>query len=69
MKNKNIVLFSNECSKCRILEHKLNEKKIVFTKESNLDEIIKQGFRSIPVLKVNDKYLDFLKAVENIKTL
>lgn len=59
-----ITLFSTGCPKCRVLEQKLNNKNIEYTKDSNMDEIINQGFMSAPVLKVDDIYLDFTSAVK-----
>jgi hypothetical protein len=59
-----VTLFSTGCPKCRVLEQKLNNKQIEYSKDSNMDEIINQGFMSAPVLKVNDVYLDFTSAVK-----
>jgi len=59
-----VTLFSTNCPKCRVLEQKLNQKNIDFDKDSNMDEVINQGFMSAPVLKINDIYLDFTSAVK-----
>lgn len=59
-----ITLFSTGCPKCRVLEQKLNNKNIEYAKDSNMDEVVNQGFMSAPVLKVNDVYLDFTNAVK-----
>lgn len=59
-----VTLFSTNCPKCRVLEQKLNQKNIDFDKDSNMDEIINQGFMSAPVLKIDDIYLDFTSAVK-----
>lgn len=59
-----ITLFSTNCPKCKILEQKLNQKKIIFEISDNVQEIIDQGFMTAPVLKVNDTYMDFGQAVK-----
>ena len=62
-----VTLFSTNCPKCRVLEQKLNQKNITFNIDNNMQEIIDQGFMSAPVLKIEDKYLDFKTAVDWIK--
>lgn len=58
-----LTLFSTECPKCRVLEHKLNQNKIAFEKSSDIQEIMDKGFMSAPVLKLGDDYMDFVTAV------
>lgn len=58
-----LVLFSNHCPKCTVLEKKLNQKNIEFEISSDFDEIKELGFQFLPVLKVNGEYLDFMEAV------
>ena len=58
-----LTLFSTECPKCRVLEHKLNQNKIAFEKSSDIQEIMDKGFMSAPVLKFGDDYMDFVTAV------
>lgn len=59
-----ITLFSTDCPKCRVLEQKLNNKNIEFTKSSDIQEIIDKGFMSAPVLKVDNIYYDFKQGVD-----
>ena len=59
-----ITLFSTGCPKCRVLEQKLNAKNIDFIKSSDIQEVIDQGFMSVPVLKIDDKYYDFKQGVD-----
>jgi glutaredoxin len=59
-----VTLFSTGCPKCRVLEQKLNAKNIDFIKSSDIQEVIDQGFMSVPVLKINDKYYDFKQGVD-----
>ena len=59
-----VTLFSTGCPKCRVLEQKLNAKNIDFIKSSDIQEVIDQGFMSVPVLKIDDKYYDFKQGVD-----
>lgn len=59
-----ITLFSTDCPRCRVLEQKLNNKNIEFTKSSDIQEVIDKGFMSAPVLKVDNIYYDFKQGVD-----
>lgn len=59
-----IVLYSTGCPKCGILERKLNEKNISFTKCIDVDEMLALGIMSVPVLSVDGDMMDFSKAVQ-----
>lgn len=58
-----IILYSTGCPKCRILETKLQSKGIYYTKNTSVDEMTKLGFTNVPILKVDNDYLDFGEAV------
>ena len=59
-----IVVYSTGCPKCGILERKLNEKNISFTKCTDVDEMLALGITSVPVLSVDGDMMDFSKAVQ-----
>lgn len=54
-----VTLYSTGCPKCRVIEKKLQQKNIKFEKVMGASEIEKLGFTSAPVLKVDDKVLNF----------
>lgn len=62
-----MILFSNDCPKCKILESRLNSKNIEFIKNDNFEELIEKGFNSAPILKIENKYLTYLEAINWIK--
>ena len=62
-----ITLYSTNCPKCNVLKQKLQSLNIDFKISDNIDELIKLGFMEAPILKVNDEYLNFSKAVNWIK--
>ena len=61
-----IILFSNGCPKCVVLERKLKMANMEFAKVSDLKELEDQGILTLPVLRVEDKYYTFHEAVKYI---
>ena len=64
-----IILFSNDCPRCKILKQKLIDKNIKFEISNNFDELIERGLQTAPVLKVNNEYYQFGDAVRIIGEL
>ncbi|HCF38049.1 MAG TPA: hypothetical protein DER56_03085 [Thermosipho africanus] len=62
-----IILYSNDCPKCKILKTKLEEKNISYEIFNTIDEMIERGFRSLPILEVDGKIMTFIEAVEWVK--
>jgi len=61
-----IKLFSNGCLNCNKLKTKLDEKEIKYEMFSDLEEIIDRGFRTVPVLKIGDTYLNYAESMQYI---
>ena len=62
-----IVLYTTNCPRCHILEAKLNEKKIGYTRiegEEAIGYIQERGFMTAPLLIVNGEALDYGKAIK-----
>lgn len=57
-----IILYTTNCPKCRILEAKLNNKKMEYKIETNIDEMLAKGLMSAPGLEVDGQLLDFVAA-------
>ena len=64
-----MVIYSNGCPKCKILEQKLIDKEVKYEKVSDMDIMIDLGIKSVPVLKVEEELLDFAKAVSYVNNL
>lgn len=60
--DRDIILYSTGCPKCKVLEAKLNDKHICHQVITDTSEIIKEGFSSVPVLRIDDKFLNFFDA-------
>lgn len=58
------ILYSTGCPKCEVLKKKLAEKGIQYTENNSVDEMLKLGIEAVPVLKVNDRLLDFKEAID-----
>ena len=59
-----VVLYSNGCPRCTILKRKLDEKGIDYSACMEVEEMLSLGITSVPVLKVDDKMMDFSEAVK-----
>lgn len=59
-----ITLYSTGCPRCKVLTQKLDAANINYSISNNIDEIMTKGFMSVPVLKVNDEYMDFGTAIK-----
>lgn len=59
-----LILYSTGCPKCKILEKKLNEIKVLFTTNNNVDEMLSLGLSSAPALSVDGKLMNFTEAMK-----
>lgn len=57
-----IVLYSNGCPKCNILKRKLDGKQIRYTEVNDVDAMVAMGFKSVPMLQVDNVILSFAEA-------
>lgn len=57
-----VIFYSTNCPKCKILEKKLTEKNIKFTKNNNVVEMTELGIDQVPVLSINGSLLNFVEA-------
>lgn len=62
-----VVLYSTGCSKCKVLEKKLNTDGIKYSISHDINKLVEKGFQSVPVLDVDGDFLDFKDAVNWIK--
>ena len=57
-----ITLYSNGCPKCNVIKTKMEIKKIHYVENPHVEEVVRMGFASLPVLKIDEEPLDFLSA-------
>lgn len=58
-----VVLYSTNCPKCQVLEKKLKNSNIEFELIQDVEAMIKKGFKSVPMLDVDDMTMDFTQAI------
>jgi glutaredoxin len=62
-----ITLYSNGCPQCNVLKAKLDLAKIEYEIFNDSEEMIKMGFRSVPMLEVDGAFMNFADATKWIK--
>ena len=62
----NVVMYSTGCPKCKILKKKLDEKKVVYEEETDVEKMKSKGINRVPVLEVEGKLFSYSEAVKLI---
>lgn len=62
-----ITLYSTGCPKCQVLEKKMLNDGIDFNISDDVNTLIEKGFMTAPILKVDDKFLEFKDAIDWLK--
>lgn len=63
-----VILYTTGCPKCTVLEAKLQQAGVPFTKSVDVKRVIEAGFRTAPVLEVDGKMMEFGAAVEWVRS-
>ena len=64
-----VIFYTTHCTKCRILEQKLNAKNIEYSEFTDVDKMIEMGFSMMPMLEVDGVIMDFATANKWINEL
>lgn len=64
-----ITLYTIGCPKCKVLEMKLNQKKVKYEIVSDIEIMKNKGISSLPVLEVEGKLYNFTDAVKFVNEL
>lgn len=59
-----VILHSNGCPRCKVLEFQLQDHHIDFNKQTDLSEVMQRGYLSVPILQVGEQFLDFNQALQ-----
>lgn len=59
-----VIFYSTHCPKCAVLQSKLNEKSIEYIENNNIEDMIKTGYRTAPLLEVDGEVMDFTSAIK-----
>lgn len=63
-----IVVYSNDCPRCKVLKKKLDEKQLLYTVFDDVDKMVEMGIESVPMLSINGIMLNFNDAVSWINS-
>ena len=58
----NVILYTTHCPKCKVLTRKLQMAGVEFTESENIQKMLELGFKSAPVLVVDDEVYLFKEA-------
>lgn len=64
-----VDLYTTHCPKCAALEKKLAIKKVQYTEHTDVEEMLRKGFKSAPMLVVDDEELSFGDAIKWVNSL
>ena len=64
-----MVLYSNNCPKCKVLKMKLDQKEVQYETTDNFTVLMEKGIMSMPVLEIDGKFLEFTEAVKYVNEL
>lgn len=64
-----IIFYSTDCPKCKILKKKLDSKNLTYSLVDDVDAMLDLGLMSAPALSVDGKLMDFSNAINFINSL
>lgn len=65
-----VTLYTTNCPKCKVLEAKLDEKKVSYEVVNDVDVMLELGIRTAPALKIDDgPIMGFAEAYDWVKNL
>lgn len=62
-----IILYSNHCPLCNVLQSQLVSKNLKFEEFNDIDEMIKKGMSHMPMLEVDGELLNYSDALAWVK--
>lgn len=64
-----VKLYTTHCPKCKILEERLNEKKVKYEVIDNIEELQKMNFKSVPNLEIDGKIYNYLDSIRYLNKM
>ncbi len=64
-----VILYSNHCPKCSVLEKKLKQKNISYEEVNDIEVMKEKGYLTVPVLEVDGTSMNFKTAFRYIDSL
>jgi glutaredoxin-related protein len=63
----NIILYTTHCPKCKVLQLKLEKLNLSFEICEDIETMETLGFKTSPMLSINNKIYNFQEAVKFLK--
>ncbi len=57
------IMYTTGCPNCRALKSLLDEKKIPYTENNSVNEMLSLGIKQVPVLYVDGEFMNYTTAV------
>lgn len=64
-----IVFYSTNCPKCKVLKSKLDSKGIKYEIVDDVDEMLSLGISTVPCLGVDGKIMNFKESVDWVNSM
>ncbi len=64
-----IILYSTNCPRCKVLEAKMIEKDIPFKEVTDVEEMLQLGISQAPMVRAGNDLMEFSKAIEWIRKM
>lgn len=59
-----VILYSNHCPQCRVLESKLKQKGVEYQEVNDIDLMLEKGFKSMPMLEADEDVMTYAQALK-----
>ena len=64
-----VVFYSTDCPKCKVLKAKLDSKGIDYTVFNDIDRMVEMGIVTVPDLMIDGKLMNFKESIEWLNSL
>lgn len=64
-----VVFYSTDCPKCKVLKSKLDSKNIDYKTITDVDKMIELGMTTVPFLTIDGEVKNFKESVDYINSL
>lgn len=64
-----VVFYSTDCPKCKVLKAKLDSKSIDYTIFNDVDRMVEMGITTVPDLMVDGKLMNFKESMEWLNSI
>lgn len=59
-----VIFYSTNCPKCKVLKAKMNQKGIEYKEVNDVDFMLSKGIKSAPAIEIDGKIMDFSESVK-----